>query len=122
MNTEWVIGYWKGDAAKNIIGLASEGVGYFILEEGRQGNQATVQAAYRRPTDSPRPENIIPITDFRKIEKLEERYRRRHGIDERPVVRPAVSDATIANIRDIFNNRRSKHHEAIRPTTTTHEG
>lgn len=79
MQTEWCIGRAIGDRAKSIIEHANAGIGYFILEQGRQGNQATCLYAFRRAVDGPTPESLTKVIDFAMIRKLDARADSRGG-------------------------------------------
>jgi hypothetical protein len=110
MNSEWVIGFYIGEQAKRILEHASAGIGYFVLDQGRQGNQATVQAALRRAIDSPTPDHLQRVTDLGMIRKLNDRYDTRHGVSDHSArVTPSPqSQATLMNIKETLNKRRHR--------------
>lgn len=62
MKFEYVKGRWDGDQAKYIEGLAAQGLGYAILERGRDNGSKYVIAAFRRALNGPRPEYLYNLT------------------------------------------------------------
>lgn len=80
MPVEWVIGRAVGDRAKSIIAHANAGIGYFVLEQGKQGSQAFCLYATRRVMDSPLPEHLNLVTDPIMLKKLDDHLARRQGI------------------------------------------
>lgn len=70
MEMEWVKGRYEGERAKSVSAHADSGLGYVILERGRDGMQQYVMAASRRAVDSPIPPHLLPLTGF-EIKKCE---------------------------------------------------
>ena len=58
MKFDWCIGVFKGDQAGSILGLANEGVGYFIRKSTGSGKALEVEAAFRRARDSAVPDHL----------------------------------------------------------------
>lgn len=108
MQVEWVLGRFIGDRAKSVIDHANAGMGYFIIEQGKQGNQQTCLAAFRRAMDSPVPEHLDLVRDMSMLRKLNDRHDARHGTDRGPkrIVNQA-SAAKIAEIKSMFDNRKA---------------
>lgn len=78
MQTEWVVGRYKGDRAKSVLAHANEGIGYIILDTTQtRGASLEVVAAFRRPKDSPRPEHLELVVDPYKIAKYEKQIKAR---------------------------------------------
>jgi len=77
MPWQWVIGKWTGDLASSVINHANAGITYFSLDQGRQGNQPYIMAAFRRVKDSPVPEHLS-IADEHIARKLDRRLEERH--------------------------------------------
>ncbi len=80
INYEWVIGRFEGARATQVDNHAHVGIGYYILQQAGAGKAKTIIAAFRRCTDSPRPEHLEPVEDKYKIEKLEKRRKQTMGI------------------------------------------
>lgn len=108
MRTEWVTGYYIGERAKSIIEHANAGIGYFIIQQGRQGNQATCLAAFQRATDSPVPEHLDVVRDARMIAKLDKRHEQRNGERKRQEPQQTIlaNPDVINNIRDTLKRHR----------------
>lgn len=80
MTFTWVIGTFRGARAISVKQHADAGIGYFVREENNgRGNTYEVEAAYRRPNDSPVPEHLI-VADAYQIQKLEALYEARHSL------------------------------------------
>jgi hypothetical protein len=108
MHVEWCIGRAVGDRAKSIIDHANSGVGYFIMEQGKQGAQTFCLYAFRRAADSPVPEHLTRVVDPFQQKKLDDRYNSRHGIDTRAKNQEVpYNPEAIQRIKDIFNKPKS---------------
>ncbi|HSE29925.1 MAG TPA: hypothetical protein VLA77_05065 [Candidatus Saccharimonadales bacterium] len=71
VEVEWVFGKFIGDSAKSVLAHAAAGLSYKILDQGKQGAQPWVIAAFRRATLLPLPDHLVRITDPQKVAKLE---------------------------------------------------
>ena len=109
MYVEWVVGRAVGDRAKSIIDHANAGLSYFIMEQGKQGNQTFCLYAFRRPMDSPVPDHLTRVVDPFQQKKLDDRYDARHGIDKRPQERKPIDPQKIKAIKDIFYQKKGSH-------------
>lgn len=104
MKATWYTGRALGDRAKSIIDHANAGIGYFIIEQGKQGNQQTCLYAFLRADDSPAPEHLTKVTDRFMLKKLNDRDAARHGTIKRPEQRPtAPIQEVMTNRKDIFS-------------------
>lgn len=106
MLVEWVIGRAIGDRAKSILDHAHAGMGYQILEQGKQGNQAFCLYAFRRAMDSPVPDHLTRVVDPFMLKKLNDREDQRRGMDRRPSVENRASPAKVAALKDMFAKRK----------------
>jgi hypothetical protein len=108
MKIEWVIGRAIGDRAKSIMDHANAGIGYFIMESGKQGNQQTCLYAFRRAADAPVPDHLTVVVEYHRIQKLDDRYSARHDTHEsKQAASNPASDATIKKIKEIFDFNRT---------------
>lgn len=107
MQFEWCIAVYDGPQATHVLSLAHSGVGYFIRRSEGSGRGAWVEAAFRRPTDSPRPEHLT-VADPVASMKLDKMLAQRHHLadKEHPVVRASME--TVAAIRERLEKRRQK--------------
>lgn len=105
MGYQWAIGYYIGEQAKSIIEHANAGIGYFLIEQGRQGNQATAQAAFRHAMDGPMPEHLSLVTAEGMIRKLNDRWDARHGVDRREATPQPASQQKMMEIRETLSKR-----------------
>jgi len=71
MKTEWVMGKFVGDQAKYIDGMASAGIGYYVLERPDHGS-GWIKVAFRRAMDSPLPDNLQQVSSPSLLRKLNE--------------------------------------------------
>ncbi len=78
MEYEWVMGKYEGDKAHYIIGLANDGLGYFIRSIEGAGKGMRAEVAFKRPMDSLR-HGALELAPPYAIPKLDELYARRHG-------------------------------------------
>lgn len=79
-NSEWVIGKYSGEQAKNIKALSDAGVGYFVRQESGSGGGYTIEVGFRRViSDEPRPLHLEAATPA-QAEKLEKMRTDRTGI------------------------------------------
>ena len=98
---DWVVGRYTGERAKSVLAHAHAGIGYKILEEGRQGNQQWCLAASIWPEpNGPIPEHLTKVVDPFMIKKLEN-HRRPEQKRQAPI--KPVDPKRMAEIRDIFN-------------------
>jgi hypothetical protein len=72
MTTHWVVGVWKGEAAKSITLHANAGIGYILIEQGGRGTELMVKAAFRHADDSPLQPNLrlASYAESRKFEGM----------------------------------------------------
>lgn len=77
MKFEWVKGRYTGKKATSVIEHADEGIGYIIIEKGKDKNEAFVIAAFRRALDSPRPHHLEELSEY-ELRKVEAAWDRRH--------------------------------------------
>jgi len=70
IQAQWVKGFYRGDQAKHVRGMAELGIGYKIID---QPDKNSVIVAFRRPMDSPLPDHLQVITDERQIARIEGR-------------------------------------------------
>ena len=73
IESEWVTGLYSGEAAKKVLSLANEGVGYYILDSNNNKLNPSALVAFRRAIDSPTPKHLEEVTDPFKIMGLEKR-------------------------------------------------
>lgn len=79
VTSQWVVGRAVGDQAKSIIAHAQMGVGYHILEQGREAQSVFCLYAFRRPTNSPCPDHLTPVNKSELMGRLEAKDLARRG-------------------------------------------
>jgi hypothetical protein len=106
MKFEWCIGLYEGDKANYILSLANEGVGYFIRRTEGSGKGLRVEAAFRRPLDSPTPDHLM-VADPAASIKLDRLFAERHSIrDDRPTIQH--SPKAIDSLREVMEGIKHK--------------
>ena len=73
----WVKGRYEDDKARYILGLIEHGIGYFILEKGKDGNKNYIVAASLTPLNKPLPLHMSFLTNYEN-DKVETMYRKRN--------------------------------------------
>ena len=63
IQSEWVIGVYKGKKGEVIKALADAGTAYFVRSESGRGATYELEVAFRRVCDSPRPEYLLAATN-----------------------------------------------------------
>lgn len=79
----WVIAQYSGQAMKNVLGLADQGVGYIVL--GKDSSSVTVAFRYAGPY--PIPAHLQIVDDQATIHDLENKRRYQQGLPMRPDTR-----------------------------------
>ncbi len=71
IQAEWVTALYSGEAAKKVIALASDSVGYQLLDSNNNKLNPSALVAFRRIIDGPLPDYLDRVTDPVKIMELE---------------------------------------------------
>ena len=71
---EWRKVRYKGDAAKNTLGLANQGIGYIVLESGKDKGETYCIVAYKQPLDRQIPDHVEELTTY-EMKKVEWRIK-----------------------------------------------
>ncbi len=110
---DYVVGRYNGERAKSVLAHAHAGSGYYILEEGRQGNQAWCLAVsiWCEP-NGPIPEHLTKVVDPFLIKKLD-KWRKPNDHDMGP--KKAVNPKRMAEIREMFGKGQTKLIEPSKP-------
>lgn len=74
---EWKKIRYTGDLARNAIALANGGVGYVLLESGKDRGELFAIVAYKQTLDGPIPDHVESLTDY-EIKRVESVNKRRH--------------------------------------------
>lgn len=90
----WVVARYKGEKAKNIINLASNGLGYLILQNyGKQD----VLVAFRCAIE-PLPPSVVEVIDPFKIADYDRRLKERMGLHNIPKETKKPSATAISTV------------------------
>lgn len=90
MNYNWVKARQYGDHASYVKGLANQGIGYIVLEEGKDNKGTYVVVAFKRPDDGIFPQHLDYCESY-EIDKFEKIANRRTNNNGRQSLAEAAS-------------------------------
>lgn len=81
MEYQWAKSRIYGDQATYVKGLAGQGIGYIILDEGKDQRGNYVNVAFKRPNDGILPQHLELCNEYEvdKFEKISERRTNNNG-------------------------------------------
>ncbi|GAC1501782.1 MAG: hypothetical protein NVS1B10_06160 [Candidatus Saccharimonadales bacterium] len=98
----WCIGNYQGERAQSVVGLANEGIGYFIRSTTGTGKGISAEVAFRHPTDQETPENVT-VADVYTSMKLDNLLAKRNALNSRQrTSADKASKDTIQRIRSVL--------------------
>lgn len=79
MKCQWIKGRYDGQKAEYIQALADQGMGYIILEKGKEGNKNYIVAACLQKANQPLKVHLAHLTKY-ELEKVEKIYNLRNPL------------------------------------------